>query len=388
MLVCKLGRPIVPLAAALIAAAAPPAGAETVYINDFNLVRAYDTTTRPAQATRLIGEAELGAAGSVTVGPDGRLFVVDRGVSFNKADIVELTAAGELVGTFKADTGLQAPEKMAFGPGGDLFVVTAIGNPAGVYRFDGATGMAEGVYTTGISLNFPFGLAFDDAGKLYVSDTGPSAAWVHRFGTTGVFEETVLVHKTQKAEDMLNHPRGLCWGEDDLLYIVDHFDDVVLRYDPAQDDVEVYAQALQDPHDCVFGEDGTLYVNVSGPRGILPIAPPAGEDPATPGDLFGTDLPGHRILAIGPATLTEGTSTTATSTTTTTETPAIVCGDANDDGDVKASDALIVLRAAIGVGQCALARCDADGSGALTASDALRVLKKAVGTDIAMLCPV
>jgi hypothetical protein len=64
-----------------------------------------------------------------------------------------------------------------------------------------------------------------------------------------------------------------------------------------------------------------------------------------------------------------------------------VCGDANDDGDVTATDSLVALSAAVGIGDCALSRCDADGSGMITASDALVILSAAVGIPVELSCP-
>lgn len=63
------------------------------------------------------------------------------------------------------------------------------------------------------------------------------------------------------------------------------------------------------------------------------------------------------------------------------------CADANKDGRVSASDALLVLTAAVGEG-CRRDLCDTDGDGRVTASDALRTLRKAVGQSLELLCPV
>jgi len=51
-----------------------------------------------------------------------------------------------------------------------------------------------------------------------------------------------------------------------------------------------------------------------------------------------------------------------------------------------ASDALFVLRAAVGVGTCVLEVCDVDSSCAVTASDALRILRVAVGQSLPLTC--
>jgi hypothetical protein len=65
----------------------------------------------------------------------------------------------------------------------------------------------------------------------------------------------------------------------------------------------------------------------------------------------------------------------------------VVCGDADIDGSVKAGDALIALKTAVGSAGCVVARCDYDGSGKVTASDALSILKTAVGQPITPNCP-
>jgi hypothetical protein len=64
-----------------------------------------------------------------------------------------------------------------------------------------------------------------------------------------------------------------------------------------------------------------------------------------------------------------------------------LCGDANYDGKILASDSLITLKAAVGSAQCIPELCDYNGSGTVTASDALAILKVAVGQSIAGNCP-
>jgi len=80
--------------------------------------------------------------------------------------------------------------------------------------------------------------------------------------------------------------------------------------------------------------------------------------------------------------------TTTTSSTSSTLPAGIECGDANRDGRVSTSDALIALRAAVELVHCPLALCDATGNGVITADDALRILQRAVGLDVAVLCSV
>jgi hypothetical protein len=64
-----------------------------------------------------------------------------------------------------------------------------------------------------------------------------------------------------------------------------------------------------------------------------------------------------------------------------------ICADANDDREIKASDALFVLRTSVGTATCALCVCDVNGSNTISASDALAALRIAVGGDVATSCP-
>ncbi len=127
-------------------------------------------------------------------------------------------------------------------------------------------------------------------------------------------------------------------------------------------------------------------------------------------------------VSMTTSTTVSTTLTTTTSSTTTTTTGAVICGDgnvhaseacdegaANSDGagvwctgacriracglpvsataPPKASDALFVLRAAVGTGACDKRVCDANGSGTISAGDALLVLQAAVGASVAWMCP-
>lgn len=64
-----------------------------------------------------------------------------------------------------------------------------------------------------------------------------------------------------------------------------------------------------------------------------------------------------------------------------------LCGDAVFDEKIAASDALAVLRAAVGSIVCSPCICDVNSSGAVNAPDALAVLKRVVGQAIDLACP-
>ena len=64
-----------------------------------------------------------------------------------------------------------------------------------------------------------------------------------------------------------------------------------------------------------------------------------------------------------------------------------LCGDADENGRVTASDALSALRTSVGSSSCTLDRCDTDRSQTVTATDALLILKAAVaGGPVVLAC--
>jgi hypothetical protein len=68
--------------------------------------------------------------------------------------------------------------------------------------------------------------------------------------------------------------------------------------------------------------------------------------------------------------------------------PLFHCGDiADPTPTITASDALAVLRTAVGLESHSLCAADTDGNRSIAASDALRTLRVAVGQPVAMNCP-
>jgi hypothetical protein len=67
--------------------------------------------------------------------------------------------------------------------------------------------------------------------------------------------------------------------------------------------------------------------------------------------------------------------------------PPRPCGDPVDPPGLLVSDALRILRAAVGSSTCSNCYCDVDTSGEATASDSLVVLRASVGQPVELLCP-
>ncbi len=66
---------------------------------------------------------------------------------------------------------------------------------------------------------------------------------------------------------------------------------------------------------------------------------------------------------------------------------AALCGDFNGDENITVTDALGILKGAVGGGPCPPTTCDVDSSGMTNVTDALKALMKAVGKPIELICP-
>jgi len=67
---------------------------------------------------------------------------------------------------------------------------------------------------------------------------------------------------------------------------------------------------------------------------------------------------------------------------------ALACGDADNDGSVTSTDALLALQAGVGTLYCDDCLCDASGTSSVTATDALMLLQSAVGGEVPLSCEV
>ena len=66
---------------------------------------------------------------------------------------------------------------------------------------------------------------------------------------------------------------------------------------------------------------------------------------------------------------------------------SVACGDADQDGAVTATDALLSLGVAVAARPCADCICDVDASGAKSTTDALAILRRVIGLDVNLQCP-
>lgn len=291
--------------AATLAALAASAGAQYVYVTNFQYaghnpeILRFSSTTGALVDHFVTGAAtSLGAGAHILIGPDGRLYALD------EDGILRLDLrTGASLGRFVASHTLI---DMTFGPDGNLYALDSAGGPQ-VRRYDGATGAGLGVFVApGPSLAGPTNLLFGPDGALYVSDPFTNRD-VRRFdGATGAFLGVFIAPVAGVYPNFLHFapngslyvssstgpvrrydaatgsflanltvptefgPAGLATGPDGDLYVVDELGRGVARFSESNDAyggllVASGAAGLAYPRGIVFGPcstgQGSLCVN-------------------------------------------------------------------------------------------------------------------------------
>jgi hypothetical protein len=229
---------------AVAALAAPPAHSPDVYVARFfnsDVQRVYG----PQSATPGVGHPSPGLSGAqysrtvvarrpwgIAFGPDGNLYVANQQGGDG--------AIMRLKGPFAADAGYAAPapgqSASVFVPTGN-FLTLAFGLDQNLYaggggpvqRFDVATGVSAGNFTSG---RVPFtveGIAFGPDQNLYVASfnscaPGPTCTTttgeILRFdGKTGVFIDVYVANGVGG----LQHPGGIAFGTNGDLFVCNEF---------------------------------------------------------------------------------------------------------------------------------------------------------------------
>jgi RHS repeat-associated protein len=135
-------------------------------------------------------EAQISSPGGIALGPDGSLYIADSGnnrVRRIGTDGIITTVAGNGLQLFGGDGGLATqaelnhPERLALGPDGSLYIADR-GNsrvrqisPAGIITTFAGNGIGgyggDGLAATDAQLNTPRGIALGPHGSLYIADS-------------------------------------------------------------------------------------------------------------------------------------------------------------------------------------------------------------------------
>jgi sugar lactone lactonase YvrE len=140
----------------------------------------------------------------VVVGPSGNVYVANDGNN----TIEEFSPSG--TPSVFASTGLNYPEALAFGPSGDLYVAND-GNDT-IEEFS-SSGTDLGAFATS-GLSAPASLAFDTSGNLYAANALSST--IEKFTPSG----TPSVFVADPDDASLSEPTGLAFNQAGVLYVV------------------------------------------------------------------------------------------------------------------------------------------------------------------------
>jgi hypothetical protein len=228
------------------------------------------------------GSGGLARAGNVLFGPGGDLYVVSRD-SDSVLRFDGETGAFENAVVPSGSEGLDHPWMMTFGPDGRLYVAGAHSNS--IVRWDPVTDVVDTFIPSGAGLWTPKGMAFDDSGVMYVSnsDRGPDDAsplqdQVLKFagpsgGPDGEAPGTFLGVFIGQGSGGLDNPNHIVI-HDDHMYVTNTRGDSVNRYDAETGAfVDVFVPAMSGgldiPNYMVFRPDGYLYISSQGTDEIL-----------------------------------------------------------------------------------------------------------------------
>lgn len=185
-----------------------------------------------------IPASQFSYAVSMTIGPDGMLYVLNQNGS-SPHQVKRFNAlTGEFIDIFVGDNaatpntdetgGLSSAQDAIFGPDGDLYIVNDSRDPAtaGVLRYNGSTGAFLERFAIVPDPHIPRSLSFSaDGASLLVTDRFSNA--VMRFNaTTGEYEDDFVPSGSGGLED----PFAIVVGPDGNVYIGSVETDEILRY--------------------------------------------------------------------------------------------------------------------------------------------------------------
>ena len=199
-------------------------------------------------------DINLSQATSVTLGPDGKLYVANTESGGQVYRYDAITGAAIAGNPFVVYTGaLAAPEGMKFNTNGNLYIADT--TQSNVQVFDPAGSPVATLNGTGGPAQ-PIDVAFDHAThSLYVADD----SGVEKYNpATQNFFNVVLA-----ATGGPSIPIDLAFGPDDKLYVLDYSTNSIFRYNADGTNQQTFATLDNTfvPNKMAFGPDGLLYIS-------------------------------------------------------------------------------------------------------------------------------
>jgi sugar lactone lactonase YvrE len=241
------------LALAILFSGAAPAGADSIYVMDFyGAIEQFDSNNGDSSVFASAPGESFGMAFDTS----GNLYVS----SYWYNAILKLKYSPWGVVTTFATTGINHPFDIAFDHSGNLYVANS-GNVVqiapGEYQDTSGTGSivkynSHGVGTTiATGLGYPFGMAVDSRGNIYLANAGGSSYAIFKFSPNGT--ESLFAGP-------LNYgPQGLAFDSSDNLYVADASGGRIMKYSPTGVGT-VFVSGLSQPINIAFDSSDNLYV--------------------------------------------------------------------------------------------------------------------------------
>jgi len=209
------------------------------YLND--RLQVLDRKGRPIEQWSTFGDDErFNGPADVATDAEGHVYIVE----FNGSRIIKLNAQGDLIKTWgeqgQGRRQFYYPTRIAVAPDGRIWVTDAYNHRLKVYtpggqlnHIIGGKGEQPGRF------NVPGGVAFDEAGGFWVADFFNDRLQ-HFDGTEGEPAVTVWAGEHSDA-GALHQPTDLAFGRNrEVLYIVDHGRDRLVRFDPRRQEATAW----------------------------------------------------------------------------------------------------------------------------------------------------
>jgi sugar lactone lactonase YvrE len=213
-------------------------------------VGASDDAPHTADVSILVRGAALHGASGLSFGPSSRLFVAS---TLGREIVVMDKGSGQIMDRYTHADGVETPEDLVFGPGGEL-LFTSIGT--GEVGRLGAQGRFETAFSLPLGAN---SIAFSPRGRLFVGLCTLGA---------GLFElDTQAGAPPRSIREFPGESCGIDAfdiGADGLLYGPRRFASEVVAIDPATGNLRSVAEGFVAPAAAKFGPDGDLYVADTG----------------------------------------------------------------------------------------------------------------------------